>query len=407
VAADRQARLVVVGAGLAGDALLRNLPISLGGGRTLMIDRGKSYTFAPLIHEVAVGRLRPQSVTATVEPPRGTQFLQDEVKNLDLASKRMETSDGEIGYDYLALAAGSRPVLPPTGLRDHFQTFWTLEDALQLRSGLNEVWQNSARGEAPEGAPTIAIAGGGTTGVELAAEVATLFTHLGKRDTRPASRSPRVILFEAGEKLMGWLHPYFHETALKQLRKMGVEVRLNSPIKDAGEGWVSADGERFPAGVRVWAAGVRASSLIEALPGEHDAAGRVAVDEHLTLSGHPEVYVLGDGGAHEDPYHGVLPPTGSVAVQQGGWAARDLWHRLRGDRRPPFRYFNRGYIVSLGPGNAIAEVVGGRFSGADAHALYRSVLLYYMKNRRQRLLTGADWAMERRLGRLGFGDHSR
>lgn len=406
MAADRQARLVVVGAGLAGDPLLRDLPVALGGGRTLLVDRGDSYTFAPLIHEVAAGRLRPQSVTATIKPPKGTKFLQTEVKNVDLASKRLEISGGEIGYEYLVLAPGARPNRAPQNFQDHFQLFWTLEDALRLRSNLDKVWRGAmSQGKTPE-PPTVAVVGGGTTGVELAAEVAALFTHLGKVEALPVLRSPRVILFEAGERLMGWLHPYFHEKALKQLRKMGVEVRLNSPVEDAGEGWVSVNGEHFPATIRVWAGGVRASSIIEALPGEHDAAGRVAVDGHLTLPGYPEVYVLGDGGAYEDPEHGELPPTGSVAVQQGGWAARDLQRRMRGERRSPFSYFNRGYIVSLGPENAVAEVVGRRFSGPDAHALYKSVLLYYMKSRRQRALTAADWAMERRLGRLGFRDHS-
>ncbi|MEW6636352.1 MAG: hypothetical protein AB1425_06000, partial [Actinomycetota bacterium] len=142
------------------------------------------------------------------------------------------------------------------------------------------------------------------------------------------------------------------------------------------------------------------------LPGDHDPTGRVKVDDHLTLPDYPEVYVLGDGGVHDDPRLGPLPPTASVAVQQGPWVARDLSRRLRGGRenpkkRPPFRFFDRGYIVSLGPEDAVAVTLGRRLKGAPAQALYRSVLLYYM-NRRQRILTTADWAMERTMGRLGF-----
>jgi NADH dehydrogenase len=131
------------------------------------------------------------------------------------------------------------------------------------------------------------------------------------------------------------------------------------------------------------------------------------VGEHLTLADHPEVYVLGDAGVYTDPRLGPLPPTASVAVQQGPWVARDLKRRLRGAEskrgRPPFRFFDRGYVVSLGPESAVADAVGLRLRGPAAQALYRSVLLYYMKSRRDRILTGADWAMERTLGRVGFG----
>jgi NADH dehydrogenase len=142
------------------------------------------------------------------------------------------------------------------------------------------------------------------------------------------------------------------------------------------------------------------------LSGEHDDAGRARVDEHLTLPGHPNVYVLGDSGVYEHPELGPLPPTASVAVQQGPWVARDLKRRLRGAAsrrgRPPFRFFDRGYAVSIGPESGVADPLGVRTRGRAAQAIYRSVLLYFIKSRRGRLLTGADWAMERTLGRVGF-----
>jgi NADH dehydrogenase len=158
----------------------------------------------------------------------------------------------------------------------------------------------------------------------------------------------------------------------------------------------------------VWTAGVRANPLVRDLPGEHDATGRIRVSEHLTLIDHPEVYVLGDGGLY-DGRLGPLPPTASVAVQQGPYAARDIGLRLRSipeKRRRPFNFFDRGYAVSLGPESAVADPLGVRLKGRVAQALYRSIFLYYMK-RRGRLLTGADWAMERALGRVGFDPGGR
>jgi NADH dehydrogenase len=287
------------------------------------------------------------------------------------------------------------------------QTFWGIEEALALRDSLSRAWSlaTSPR-EKPPGLLTVAIVGGGATGVELAGEVASLFDYLKKRSYRRPREEPRVVLFEAGDRLMGWLDPTFDKVARQTLADLGVEVRLNAPVDGADASGVRSGEEFLPAATRVWAAGVEASPLARGLPGEHDTSGRVAVDEHLALPDHPEVYVLGDAALYTDPKLGPLTPTASVAVQQGPWVARDLKRRLRGAGsrrgRPPFRFFDRGYVVSLGPESAVADAVGLKLRGPAAQALYRSVFLYYMKSRRDRLLTGADWAMERALGRLGF-----
>jgi NADH:ubiquinone reductase (H+-translocating) len=406
----RRARVVVVGAGFAGTSLIRNLPSPLRRpGETLLIDREDEYHFIPLIHEVAVGRIHPDSIRSPILPlcEGRCDFLKAEVTGVNLAEKTLETSSGKVGYEYLVLAAGSGAARPPDGLAPHFQLFWRLEDALQLRSSLNEAWW-TAVSRAPErglqpGSLTVAIAGGGATGVELAAEVAVLFRYLKKRTARSTPVEPRVVLLEAEDRLIGWLDRYFHDVATEQLARLGVEVRLNAGVEEASEEGLRAGNDWLPARIRVWAAGIEISDLIRNLPGEHDPSGRVRVDTHLTLPSQGEIYVLGDAGLYEDPRHGPLPPTGSVAVQQGPWTARDLGRRLRGKAaRPPFRFFNRGYVVSLGPESAVAEAVGVRLKGPAAQALYRSILLYYLKSRRDRILAASDWAMERTLGRVGF-----
>ena len=409
------ARVVVVGAGFAGGSLLRNLPPFLRRpGETLILDRGEEYAFIPLLHEVAVGRIHPDSVRFPIAPNGDAPYsvLRAEATRIDLENNTLLSTSGSIGYRYLVLAPGSVAVPPPEGLSDHFQTFWSLEDALRLRGSLNDAWRTHlSRGAGGHGGLTVAIVGGGATGVELAAEVAALFDYLKKRSVRTPAEQPRVVLLEATERLLGWLDPYFHEVAMEELEKIGVEVRLNSPVVAAYEEGVEiVGGERLPAAIRVWATGVRANPLVRGLPGEHDDAGRARVDERLTLPGHPNVYVLGDGGVYAHPRLGALPPTASVAVQQGPYVARDIERRLRGapeDKRRPFEFFDRGYVVSLGPESAVADPVGIRIRGRAAQALYRSIFLYYMKNGRGRLLTGADWAMERTLGRVGFGYDSQ
>jgi NADH dehydrogenase len=407
---ERRRRVVVVGAGFAGAALLRNLPPALRGpGQTLLIDRRREFTFVPLIHEVAVGRIHPESVISPISPlcKGSCDFLNTEVLGIDLEGRTLETPEGPIGYEYLVLNPGSVAAEPTPHLQDHFQPFWSLDDALSLRTNLGAAWRAATSpGPSPPGSLTVAIVGGGATGVELAAEVATLFDYLGKRSYREPAQAPRVVLIEATGRLMGWLDPYFDNVARKTLSDLGVEVRLNAPVLKANPDGVLAGDSWLEAGTRVWTAGVEASPLVKVLPGEHDATGRVHVDQHLTLPSYPEVYVLGDAGAYTEPRLGPLPPTASVAVQQGPWVARDLKRRVRGAAskrgRPPFRFFDRGYVVSLGPESAVADAVGLKLRGPAAQALYRSVLLYYLKSRRDRLLTGADWAMERTLGRVGF-----
>jgi NADH dehydrogenase len=415
VAVDRGARLVVVGAGFAGASLLRHLPPPLRKpGETLLIDRREDWTFVPLAHEVAVGRVHPDSVRSPITPlcRNACAFLRADVTGVDLGERVLHTSEGTVGYEYLVLNPGSVATQPPAPLREHLQTFWSVEDALALRDSLNRAWNLATSPRvAPPGLLTVAIVGGGATGVELAGEVASLFDYLKKRSHRSPPEEPRVVLFEAEHRLMGWLDPSFDKVARQTLANLGVELRLDTPVDDAEGSGVRFGGEFLPAATRVWVAGVEASPLVRGLPGRHDPSGRVAVDEHLTLPDHPEVYVLGDAGLYSDPKLGPLPPTASVAVQQGPWAARDLKRRLRGAGsrrgRPPFRFFDRGYVVSLGPESAVADAVGLKLRGPAAQALYRSVFLYYIKSRRDRLLTGADWAMERTLGRLGFQSEKR
>ena len=415
VSVRRSARVVVLGAGFAGASLLRHLPPALRKpGETLLIDRREEYAFVPLIHEVAVGRVHPRSVSSPIAPlcAGACQFLHSEVSGIDLTRKTLETPEGPVGYEYLVLNPGSVAAEPGPLLADYFHSFWSLDDALRLRTALGDAWRlaTSPGPRPPQGILTVAIVGGGATGVEVAAEVAALFDYLGKRSHRRPSEEPRVVLLEATHRLMDWLDPYFDGVARKTLSGLGVEVRLNTPVETASAEGVFAGEDWLKAGTRVWTAGVEAPPLVRGLPGEHDAAGRSHVGEHLNLPDHPEVYVLGDAGVYTDPRLGPLPPTASVAVQQGPWVARDLKRRLRGAEskrgRPPFRFFDRGYVVSLGPESAVADAVGLRLRGPAAQALYRSVLLYYMKSRRDRILTGADWAMERTLGRVGFGTQS-
>jgi NADH:ubiquinone reductase (H+-translocating) len=410
VTSPDSARVVVVGGGFAGGSFLRNLPAPLKRpGETLLVERGEDYAFLPLIHEVAVGRIHPDSVLTPIAPDSNAPYtiLRGEATDVDLENNTLLTSSGPIKYSYLVLAPGSVAIPPPEGLSGYFHTFWSLADALRLRDSLNEAWRSHVlrKESLPIGGLTVAIVGGGATGVELAAEIAVLFDYLKRRSARAPGEDPRVVLLEATERLMRWLPAYFHEVAIEELSRLKVEVRLNAPVTGANEESIEIDGERLPAATRVWATGVLANPLVRNLPGEHDDSGRILLNDHLALPDYPEVYVLGDSGVYEHPRLGPLPPTASVAVQQGPYLARELRRRLRGvseKRRRPFEFLDRGYVVSLGPQGAVADPLGVKLKGRAAQALYRSIFLYYMKSSRGRFLTGADWVMEQTLGRVGF-----
>lgn len=411
-------RLIIVGAGFAGATLLRNLPPSLRSPEyTLLIDSSADYTYLPLIHEVATGRLSAKSTVfpnANLCAGRAT-FLKAEVKEISpdsssLTARTPEGAEVEFCWDHLVVASGASSVEPPPGIADAVLDFWAISDALRLRSKLAAAWDAAAgpKGLAGESETGIAVIGGGTTGVELACEIGALYRDLAKSASiaRRPDPMPKVTLFEASDRLMGWLDPYFHERAMESLTRLGIEVKLNAEITSASPEALVANGGETPARTKVWTAGLAVNGLASTLPGERDPSGRLRVTPHLTLPEHPNIYVPGDASSCEDPRLGSLPPTASVAVQQGPFIARDLGRRL-GDYgstrrpRPTFDYFDRGYVVSLGPDDAVADALGRRLEGRAAHRLYQSVLLYYLRGRTSRTLTASEWAM-RRLGRLGF-----
>ncbi len=170
----RSARVVVLGAGFAGASLLRHLSEVLRRpGETLLIDRREEYTFVPLIHEVAVGRVHPRTVSSPIAPicAGACEFLHSEVSAIDLTQKTLETPEGPVGYEYLVLNPGSVAAEPGPLLQDHFHSFWSLDDALRLRGALGDAWRRatSPGPQPPQGILTVAIVGGGATGVEVAA----------------------------------------------------------------------------------------------------------------------------------------------------------------------------------------------------------------------------------------------
>lgn len=393
--------VVVVGAGFAGLACAREL----GGAplRVTLIDRRNHHLFAPLLYQVATAALSPADIA---EPIRralrrhpNIDVLMEEVRGVDTADRRVLLSDGRaIAYDRLVLATGARnawfgkaerwrPWAP--GLR-------SIEDARDIRRRLLSAFERAEIARDPAERRrrlTVAIVGGGPTGVELAGAVAELGRHaLGAdyREIGPADM--RVVLIEARARLLSGFPERLAAYARQALEALGVEVRLDAKVDDIGPGGVAIGAETVPAETILWSAGIAASPAGAWLGVATDAGGRVMVDSRLAVPGLEGVFVLGDtahvAGANGEP----LPGLAQVARQQGRHLGRELRRNLV-DRTAlrPFDFADRGQLATIGRNRAIADLPRLRLTGPTAWWLWGLLHLGLLTGPENRLAVAVRW----------------
>jgi NADH dehydrogenase len=375
--------VVIVGGGFGGIAAARALkraPV-----RVTLLDRHNYHVFQPLLYQVAMAGLSPGDIASPIRwmlrrAERVTVLLA-EAREVDATRRVVRLDGGEIGYDFLILAAGAAhgyfghddwEALAP-GLK-------TLDDALTMRRRVLLAFERAER-ERDDGARsrllTFVIVGGGPTGVELAGALAEISRHTLARQFRSFDpRSARVILVEAGPDLLTMYPPTLRAAAERSLARLGVEVRKGTPVTGVDAGGVTIGERRIDAATVLWAAGVSASALAVGLGAPLDKAGRVVVGRDLSVPGHPEVFVIGDLAAfvHDGQ---LLPGVAQVAIQQGRHAARMVECEIEGRPRPPFRYVNRGNMATIGRAAAIADLGWLRLSGWPAWVAW--LLLHIMK----------------------------
>ncbi len=329
-----------------------------------------------------------------------------DVQGFDLATRKVLFTDGECPYDTLVVAAGARHsyfghaewerVAP--GLK-------TVEDATEIRRRVLSAFEEAERTddlvERREWL-TFVIVGAGPTGVELAGAIAEIATHSLKHDFREIIPSDaRVVLVEAGPRVLAAFPEDLSAKAQASLERLGVQVRTSTKVEAINERCVTLQstggGETLATRTALWGAGVQASPLAkllgEATGAEVDRAGRVTVAPDLTLPGHPEIFVVGDMALSRDPAGKQLPGVAPVAMQQGQFVAKRIRERLR-DRQTdaPFRYFNKGNLATIGKSAAVAELGKLKFSGFWAWVLWLFVHLMYIVSFRNRLLVLTQWS---------------
>jgi NADH:ubiquinone reductase (H+-translocating) len=320
-----------------------------------------------------------------------------EVVDFDLARRTVKLPDLEIPYDYLIVAAGARhsyfghdewePLAP--GLK-------TVEDALEIRRRVLlafELAERQTLAGGPEPPLNFVIVGAGPTGVELAGTLAEIANRVLRHEFAQIDpRRTRIILLEGGPRVLPAYTPDLSESAVKQLQKLGVEVRASALVTKIEPGAVWIGEERLPAAVVLWAAGVAASELGKKLDAPLDRAGRVMVRPDLSLQGHPEVFVIGDLASLKDEKGNLLPGVAPVAMQEGKGVAKNIARDLEHNARQDFHYFDKGNLATIGRAAAVAQIRKIHISGYFAWLAWLFIHILFLIGFRNRLIVMIQWA---------------
>jgi NADH dehydrogenase len=399
----RVPRVLIVGGGFAGLAAAKALD---GAAVDLtLIDRRNHHVFQPLLYQVATAALSPADISAPIRAvlrgQKNCEVLLSEVKGADVADRRLLIADGYVRYDYLILAAGAThayfghdewAAIAP-GLK-------SIEDATELRRRILLAFESAeyeGSDEARRAALTFGIVGGGPTGVELAGAIKEIAGRTIPRDYRHIdTRTTRVILFEAGDRLLPPFPPELSERARRDLEKLGVEVRVNSTVTNVTAHGIFIGSEFIAIRNVFWAAGVKASPLGSSLGVPLDRAGRVIVGPDLTIPGHPEVFVTGDLAAARSADTGnPVPGVAQGALQMGHFAGAAIAREVRdpsdASKRPAFVYRDKGSMAVIGKARAVAQIGRLKTGGFLAWLIWSGIHIAFLIGFRNRVQVMLSW----------------
>ncbi|MBX3299721.1 MAG: NAD(P)/FAD-dependent oxidoreductase [Acidobacteria bacterium] len=394
-----RSRVVIIGGGFGGLEAARSL-----GGKAVdvtLIDRKNHHVFQPLLYQVATAVLSPgeiaQPIRRILHRYRNIEVILGEAVAVRADHGVVELSDGaEVPFDRLIVAAGARhSYFGNDGWSTFAPGLKTIEDALEIRRRVLLAFELAERdayltGKKPDLA--FVVVGGGPTGVEMAGAIADIARQVLANDFNAIdTRKARVILLEGSDRVLGTFAGDLSDSAKEQLEELGVEVRLNSYVKDVESGRVRVGDDWIGCDVLVWATGVAASTLGSKLGVETDRAGRVIVEPDLSIPGHPNIFVIGDMAHFEQPNGEPVPGVSPAAMQMGRHAARNIIADLNGRERQPFVYRDKGSMATIGRSRAIAQSGRLKFSGFIAWLMWLFLHVFYLIGFRNRLAVMTDW----------------
>jgi NADH dehydrogenase len=392
-------QVIIVGGGFGGLAAaraLRNAPVHV-----TLIDRTNHHVFQPLLYQVATAGLSPADIAAPIRSilhkQRNTEVLLAEVQGVDTEARKVVLSDRTLDYDTLILATGARHAYfghdewekEAPGLK-------SLMDATTIRRDILLAFEAAETEPDPEACRalmTFALVGAGPTGVELAGAIAELANRALAADFRHIDpRSARILLLEAGPRILAGFPEDLAESAKHALERMGVEVLTNAKVEAVDAEGVTVGGKRIPCRTVIWAAGVLASPAGKWLNAPTDRNGRVLVEPNLSVPGHPDIFVIGDTATLQQdgkPLPGVAP----VAMQQGRYVGALIQSRLRGQSEPPpFHYKDKGNLATVGRKFGIVQIGKLKLRGFIAWLFWLGVHIFFLIGFRNRLLVLIQWA---------------
>jgi NADH:ubiquinone reductase (H+-translocating) len=396
--AQQRSQVVIVGAGFGGleaAQALRRAPVDI-----TVLDRQNHHCFQPLLYQVATAALSPAEVAWPIRHilrgQRNATVLMAEVTGVDVTARRVLIASGALAFDYLILATGAThsyfghddwaPFAP--GLK-------RIEDALRIRRELLIAFEQAEL--AKDAAErrlllTFVIVGGGPTGVEMAGAIAEIARHTLVKDFRRIDPSTaRIILIEAGPRLLPAMPEDLSDYAKQTLMRMGVEVMTSTLVTRCDADGVDLEHGRIDSRTVVWAAGVVASPAAIWLNAAQDRAGRVVVEKDLSVPGHPEIFVVGDTAAVQDENGRPVPGIAPAAKQMGRYAGKLIAARLAGNSLPPFRYRHMGDLATIGRRAAIVSLHRFKLTGFIAWLFWGVAHIYFLIGLKHRFIVAFTW----------------
>jgi NADH dehydrogenase len=392
-------QVVILGAGFGGLSAAKELAGSAFD--VTLIDQHNYHLFQPLLYQVATAGLAPSDIAAPirgiVSHARNVNVMLAKVSGIDVAGRCVLAEGRRIKFDYLIAATGAQHAY--FGHDDwaaYALGLKTLDDATYVRRRILLAFEKAeTEPDADERRRLLnfVVVGGGPTGVEMAGAIAELARRALAADFRSIDpREARVVLVEAGFRLLAPFDPRLSAAAKRSLEQLGVEVRLGQAVTGCDCGGVFLGNERIEARSVIWGAGVMASPAGRWLAADTDRAGRVKVEADLSVPGHPNIFVIGDAasvlGRDGTPLPGVAP----VAKQEGRYVARLLKARARGGKLAPFAYRDFGSLATIGRKRAVAEFGRAKVTGFPAWVLWSLAHIYFLIGFRSRLIVAMNWA---------------
>jgi NADH:ubiquinone reductase (H+-translocating) len=405
-------KVLILGSGFAGTYVLRNLVPSLNRNEnveTTMVSDENFFLFSPLLHEVAMGRIETRHIAYPIRRLNWRDrfsFIQGSVQKIDLKERRVVTTAGTLEFDYLVMALGSVADLSElnAGSANAF-ALKSLHDSMVIRNHIIKVFEQALAEKDPEKRRqllTFVVSGGGYKGLQLVTELRDFIHSTLLKLYRPIKpENVRLILVEAEPRVGAGLHARFGVYIMRQLERMGIEVRHASRVTRVWDDRVEINGtESVPAHTLLWVAGIAANPLIAELEIEKDGLGRILVDDFLNVPGFPGVYAAGDCACFIDPLSGQpIPPQAHTAVSQARAVARNILAEIRGRDAEPYRYQRNIQMVSLGASRAVVKLCNLRLYGFPARIVWLAAYTLLIAGAYNRIRVLMDWLLSMIFGR--------